>query len=118
MRKQSLCKNWKPLWDRFVACAVLGLYTFALIVLPALHGHGCEVNADTCCEHSDTDSTLPVQDDSCSICEFAWLTVPFCMIDEPLLSQADICSEISYTISLPSVADGTLLPPCRAPPVL
>jgi len=90
---------------------------FAFVVLPAFHGHGCESSIETCCEHPDTESSFPVPEDSCLICEFARLTVPFCVIDTPHLSQEDIGSELSFTISRPSVADATILPPCRASPV-
>jgi len=104
-------------WNRFISCAALGLYIVALVVLPALHEHGCEHDAATCCEHSESSPILPVSSDTCSICEFAHLAIPFFVVSEPLLSQADICSEISFTVSIPSVTEVAVLPPCRAPPV-
>ena len=117
MRKRFFHNNRKPIGSRFVSCIALGLYVLALVVLPALHGHGCEHDTATCCKHSESPPILPVSNDSCSICEFAYLAIPFFEISEPPLFQADINSEISFTVSIPSVAEATLLPPCRAPPV-
>jgi hypothetical protein len=117
MSKRLYSKKSDPLWNRFTSCAVLGLYVLALVVLPALHGHGCEQDAATCCEHSESSPIFPVSSDTCSICEFAHLAIPFFEISEPLPLQADTCSEIFFTVSIPSVAEVTVLPPCRAPPV-
>jgi hypothetical protein len=113
--------NQTPLGSRLVSCVALGVYLVALVVMPAWHGHACEHEhtTETCCEHSDhVPDSPPVSDNSCPICEFAHLAVPFHTIAEPLLWQADIVSEISFAVSIPSVGHATALPPCRAPPVL
>ena len=113
--KRFRCENRNLLRHRFISCATLGLYAFALIVLPVFHEHGCDHSVETCCDHSE-----PVpsdSDDSCPICEFAVLAVPFLAVPEPLLWQADAASEISLTLLILPVADVTDLPPCRAPPV-
>ena len=106
------------LWSRSVSCAVLGLYAFILTVIPILHNHGCEHPDETCCEHSDPGPTIPDSDDSCLICEFAVLAVPYLMVSESLVWQPDVVSEICLTLSIPPVADVTDIPPCRAPPVI
>ena len=118
MMKRHCGKNRNPFRNRFVSCAALGLYVFALIVLPGLHGHNCERPVETCCEHSEPAPCLPNSDDSCPICEFAVLVVPFFVVAEPLLWRVDAVSEISFTLSIPPVANVTDLPPCRAPPVV
>ena len=118
MTKRASGKNQKPFWSRFISCAALGLYVFALVAMPALHGHSCEHPAETCCNHSEHVPDVPLSDDPCPICEFAHLAIPFFVISEPLLLQADIVVQISFTVSIPLVADAAVLPPCRAPPVL
>ena len=111
-------KNRNLFRNRWVSCAALGLYAFALIILPVLHEHGCDHPTETCCGHSEPAPSLPDSSDSCPICEFAVLAVPFLTASEPLLWQPDTISEISSTLSIPPVAGVTDLPPCRAPPVV
>jgi hypothetical protein len=110
--------NRMPLWSRLVSCAALGLYLFALVILPAMHGHSCEHAADTCCGHSESAPQHVPDADDCPICEFALLAVPYFTVAEPLLWQAESVSDVSFVVSIPSVADVTALPPCRAPPVI
>jgi hypothetical protein len=100
---------------RFVACAVLGLYAFALVAMPALHGNVHDYLTEPCCESSDCDH--PVPEETCPLCEFVRAAVPFCIFAETYPLQMDIIFNLSFTDSKPSVADGTILPPCRAPPV-
>jgi hypothetical protein len=121
MTKRTSGENRKSFWNRFAACAALGLYVFALVVMPALHGHSCGHHADTtdtCCQHSEHAPDVPLSDDPCPICEFAHLAIPFFVMSEPLLLQMDIVAQISFTVSIPLVADAAILPTCRAPPVL
>jgi len=109
----------KQTWSRLIACATLGLYLIALVIMPALHRHDCEHAAEICCEHSESPPhPTPHSDDSCPICEFALLAVPYLTVSEPLLWQSDIVSELFFTDSILSVAYVTTLPPCRAPPVI
>ena len=117
MSKQFHCEDQKPFWNRFISCTALGLYVCACVAMPALHGHSCEHPAETCCEHSESAPDIPAADDPCPICEFAHLVVPFFVFSEPLLLQAVSVSQISFTVSIPLVADAAALPPCRAPPV-
>ena len=117
MTKRSCGENRNPFRNRFISCVALGLYTFALIILPSWHRHCYEHLTDTCCEHSEPTSCPPDSDDSCPVCEFAVLAVPFLTASEPLLWQTDVIHEISFSLSIPPVADVTDLPPCRAPPV-
>ena len=119
MRRQFHRNDRKSPWNRFTSCAALTLYLFALVVIPALHGHDCENGTATCCEHSETipdQNSVPV--DSCPICEFVHLVVPFFTVSEPLLYRTDIVDEVCVVVSIPSVAHATILPPCRAPPVI
>ena len=120
MIKRLHGKNWNLFKNRYrlISCVALGLYVFALVVLPGLHGHGCDHPVETCCEHSESTPDLPDSDDACPICEFAVLAVPFLTASDPLLWQPDTVSEISFTLSIPPVADATDLPPCRAPPIV
>ena len=112
-------KNGALSWNRLISCAALSLYVCALVVMPAVHGHSCEHQATTCCEHhSESDSDLPVPEDTCSLCEFVRLAIPFVVIDLPVPLQAEIGCDLSFTISIPSVADAAILPPCRAPPAV
>ncbi|MDR0326805.1 MAG: hypothetical protein LBI05_00765 [Planctomycetaceae bacterium] len=113
-------KNRKSLWSRLVTYAALGLYLFALVILPALHRLCCEhTHAASCCEHSEhTPQPTHDSDDSCPICEFAQLVVPYWTVSEPLLRQPDIGFTISFILLAPSVAHATILPPCRAPPAV
>jgi hypothetical protein len=111
MFKRFRCENRKPVWSRFVSCAAIGLYVFALVVMPAVdvYNHGCraEVNGEQ--SNSEKD---------CPICEFARLVVPFFVVADPFVLQTDTGVEICFTISIPSVVSATALPPCRAPPVV
>ena len=118
MRKRFCGKNRSPFRNRWVSCAALGLYAFALVVIPVLHEHECDHPAEACCEHSEPVPHHPDSDDSCSICEFATLAVPFVTVAEPLLWQVNAVSEISFILWIPPVADVTDLPPCRAPPAV
>ena len=115
MYRQIFRRTRKPLGHRLVSSAALGLYVFALVVMPSLHVHGCGHGAGTCCEHSAPD--LLDSEGTCSICEFAHLMVPCLVISEPLLLQAEVVFKASFTASVPLVAETTVLPPCRAPPV-
>ena len=104
-------ENRKRVWNRFVACAAIGLYVFALIVMPALdvYNHGCRAAMG----HEQSDS-----EKDCPICEFARLAVPFVMVADPFVLQMDTSTELCSIISIPSVATVTPLPPSRAPPVV
>jgi len=84
--------------------------------MPALHEHVHAHLVEPCCEQSDCDHPIP--EDTCTLCEFVRAAIPFYAADAPLLSQADIDSVIFFTISIPPVVDTTILPPCRAPPVV
>jgi len=116
MTKQFFSKNWTPLWSRFASCIALSLYMFAIVAMPALHEH--VLHTETACEQS-----APVSDDSCSVCEFVRSTVYLVVTTEGHLSQVTIDFNISSadsilsTVSVFSVANETVLPPCRAPPV-
>ena len=113
--------NRKPQWSRFISCAVLGLYLLTLFAVPMLHTHGCEHEVQTCCsEHSDSVPShvpIPDSDDSCPVCEFANLIIPFFTVSEPFVWRTDIAGEVYVTISALPVAYAIILPPCRAPPV-
>ena len=114
--------NRKPQRIRFAACTALGLYLLTLFAVPMLHTHGCEHAVQTCChDHPAPDSKhvpVPDSDDSCPVCEFAHHVISFFMISEPLIGQTNSVDEVWVTISIPSVAHATALPPCRAPPVV
>ena len=102
-----------------MSCAVLALYGFAFIAMPAMHGYTCEHLVETCCtHHSESDYPHPDPEDTCLLCEFVRLAIPFVTIDVPILLQVDIACERSFTVLIPSVVDATVLPPCRAPPVV
>ena len=111
MCKRFRCENRKPVWNRFVSCAVIGLYMFALVVMPAVdvYNHGCRAAMGS--EQSDSEK-------DCPICEFARLAVPFFVVADPFVLQTDTGIEICFTFPIPSVANVTALPPCRAPPVV
>ena len=98
------------------SCAVLGLYVLALVATPALHGQIHDLLIEPCCEQSDCDHPIP--EDTCSLCEFVRAAIPFTMVDGLPTLQPDIIAYTSFAISIPPVADATILPPCRAPPVL
>ena len=120
MCSQFRSNNWKPQWCRFLACAALGGYLFTLFAAPVLHTHGCTHDVKTCCnEHSDSvPAQAPDSDDSCSVCEFARLVIPFFIVSEPLMWRADVVDEACVTVSFSRVACVAVLPPCRAPPVV
>jgi Sec-independent protein secretion pathway component TatC len=111
MVKRFRRENRKPVWNRFVSCAIIGLYVFALVVMPAVdvYNHGCRAVMGS--EQSDSEK-------DCPICEFARLAVPFVVVADPFVLQMDTSAELCLIISIPSVADVTDLPPCRAPPVV
>ena len=120
MLGRSRNNNRKPRWSRFVVCAALGLYLPTLVSVPMLHTHGCEHDVKVCCNGHPASGHIPApdSDDSCLACEFAHLVIPFFMISEPLVWRTDIVDEICVTVSVPSVAHATALPPCRAPPAV
>ena len=114
--------NRKPQWVRLVSCTALVFYLFTLVAVPMLHTHGGGHEAKNCCGEPPTpDSSrvpTPDSDDSCPVCEFAHLVVPFFTHSEPLIWRADTVEEIYSTLLIPSVASVTALPPCRAPPMI
>ena len=112
----SFGENRNSLWSRSVSCTALVLYTFALVVVPALHTHGGDCSAAACCEQHSVPHAPDHVD--CSICEFAHLVIPFFVASDPLSLETDVVLERLLTVSLPSVVEATILPPCRAPPVL
>ena len=104
--------NRKPQWNRFVSCAALGLCLFALVAMPALDQHIFHHSAVTYSEHSsDSENTCP-------ICQFVRLVTPYFVDIELVPLPTDIVVETCLTVSIPSVAYATALPPCRAPPVV
>ena len=125
----AIMKNLKPIWSRLLAGVLLGAYLFALVALPAMHGHGCKhsadaysanaYSADACCEHSEPNSNSGVSsNEPCPICVFAHLIVPFFTVSVPIPYQADIICKTSLAVVILSVACPTDLPPCRAPPLV
>ena len=118
MAERSCSENRNPFRNRFVSYTTVGLYVFALIILPVLHGHSCEHPVETSSEHSEPAPGFPDSDDSCPICAFAVLIVPFLMAYEPLLEQTITFSELSCILLILPVVDVTDLPPCRASPVV
>ena len=114
---QAICN---PFRSRFIACTVLGLYTFALVAMPALdgllHAHLAEPRIE--CVDPDSHSQLPIPTETCPICELVRLVVPFFTVDMPLLLRTDIGSNVVFTVLIPPITDAIVLPPCRAPPVL
>ena len=101
-------ENRKPGWGRFVTCAVLVLYLFAFVVLPVLHER----------LHSGFASTSSlVSGDSCPLCKFVRVAVPYFASPDLFDGQSETVAQAFFFISIPSVADATALPLCRAPPV-
>ena len=94
---------------------MFGLYVLTLVATPALHGQIHDFFIEPCCEQTDCDHPIP--EGTCLLCEFVRVTVPFTTIDGLPTLQPDIVAYIPYTVAIPSVADATILPPCRAPPV-
>jgi hypothetical protein len=118
MLKQDHRTSQKPLWFRFISCAVFGFYLFALVAMPALDQLVFH-HAVTCSEHSSDSDSTPVSDseNSCPICKFVQLAVPFFEVSDPLIGQWDTVSEVYLTVAIPSVAHAAALPACRAPPM-
>jgi len=90
---------------------------FTLAAIPALDEYAyC---AEPCLEYFDDEPEFepPAPEESDLISEFFRLSVPFFTVNEPLLLQAGIDSNNSFPVLIPPVADVTILPPCRAPPV-
>jgi hypothetical protein len=101
-------ENRKPGWGRFVTCAVLVLYLFAFVVMPVLHERW----------HSGfTSVSSLVSGDSCPLCKFVRVAVPFFASPELFEWQSETVAQAFSIISIPSVADAIALPLCRAPPV-
>ena len=119
MSVQFRRNNRKPLWGRFVSCTVLGLYLCALVAAPALHWHAFEHNVVSYGEQSSSESTpVPDSEDTCPLCEFLRAAIPYFVDAEPFQLQTDTVAETYSTVSNPLVAYATVLPPCRAPPVV
>jgi len=90
MTRRFYSKNRTPFWSRFTSCAVLGLYVFALVALPAWHGlvHTYFVESSLANTDSAPNSKSPIPEDKCPVCEFVRTAVPFAEIDIPLLEPA------------------------------
>jgi hypothetical protein len=119
MVRRFRSENQKLRWNRMVSCAVLGVYLLAFVLLPTVHGYICTNTAKTSCQQSHSAPLQePVSGDSCPICEFAHLIIPFFTVAEPLLWQPDTVAEVCFTTPIPPVVYAAALPPCRAPPIL
>ena len=119
MLAQFRTNNRKPKWSRFISCTVLGFYLCALVAAPALHWHLFEHSAISYSEQSDTGHVpVPNSENDCPLCEFLRAAVPFFVDYKPVLLQTDVVVKTYFTVSNPPVAYVTILPPCRAPPVV
>ena len=116
MLAQFRINNRKPQWNRFISCAVLGLYLCALVAAPAVHWHVFDHNVEISSEQSSTSIPDPDSEDTCPLCEFLRAAVPFFVDYKPVPLQTDVVAETYFTVSNPLVAYVTVLPPCRAPP--
>ena len=119
MSKRLYSKKSDPFRNRFLSCTALALYVCALVAMPALDGllHAHLVAPGLECADPDPNSQLPVPTDTCPICQFMRLAVPFVTVEVPLPIQADVVFDISFSVSIPLVTNVLPLPPCRAPPV-
>ena len=113
--------NRKPQRIRIASCAALGLYLLTLVAVPMLHTHGGEHDVKICCREHPVPPPChipaPNSDDSCPVCEFANLVIPFTTVFEPLMERIDIVDEVCIAASIPTVAYAAALPSCRAPPI-
>ena len=116
MFKRFFHKNCNPLRNRFVACAAVGLYIATFAAITALDEYAYCIEPCLECFDDDREFEPPSPEKTDPLCEFLRLSVPFFMADVPLLLQTGIGSKNSFPILIPSVADATILPPCRAPP--
>jgi len=91
VNKRLCSENQNPFRSRLLSWIALGFCAFALVALPALHGHIHHLLVETSSEHSN--SGLPVPDKLCPICKFVRTAVSFCVIAESLLLHAGIESK-------------------------
>jgi len=90
---------------------------FTLAAVPTLDEYAYCI--EPCFEHFDDEPEFepPAPEEADPICELLRLSVPFFTDDVPSLLQTGIDFNHSFPVLIPSVADATILPPCRAPPV-
>jgi len=101
-----------------MTCAVIGLYIFTLAAIPALDEYAYCIEPCLECFDDELEIELPTPEETDPICELLRLSVSFFSADVPLLLQTDLDSDNSLPVLILPVVDATILPPCRAPPVL
>ena len=117
MFKRFYLKKCDPIRSRLTACAVVGLYMFTLIVIPSWDTYGYFVESDSAYSGSSHEFEPPAPESTDLISELVRLSVPFFVVGVPFLLTIGVETNISFAVLPPSVANATILPPCRAPPV-